>query len=400
MVHRIALEQKIRGAIRANPVTALFGARQCGKTTVAREIAGADGAEYFDLEDPVSARRLSEPMTALAPLRGLVILDEVQRQPDLFPVLRVLADRKPLPARFLVLGSAAPELLRQSSESLAGRIAFVEMGGFDLSEVGTTGLRRLWWRGRFPRSFLARTDEQSRSWRENFVQTFLERDIRQFGVQVPAMTLRRLWNMLAHYHAQIWNASEIARSLGESHATVKRHLDILTAALMVRQLQPWHENLGKRQVKAPKVYLRDSGLLHTLLGIPSFRALEGHPKLGASWEGFALEEILLLAGDRNAFFWATQSGAELDLLLFWEGRRYGVEIKYADAPGFTKSMRIALEDLRLARLFVAYPGVESYALEQRVEVVPMQLLRQRLLEERKRRKISGGRRVGRIRTGE
>ena len=361
MVKRVALFERIRGAIRANPVTALYGPRQCGKTAAARQIAGETGAEYFDLEDPVSQRRLSEPMTALGSLRGLVVIDEVQRQPDLFPVLRVLADRKPLRARFLVLGSASPELLRQGSESLAGRIAFVEMGGFDLSETGAAALRRLWWRGGFPRSFLARNDADSRTWLENFMRTFLERDIRGHG----------LWNMLADHHGQIWNASEISRSLGEAHTTVKRHLDLLTGALMVRQLQPWHENLAKRQVKSCKIYLRDSGLLHALLGIPSFRDLEGHPKIGASWEGFVIEEIVRRAGERNCYFWATQSGAELDLLVMAGGQRYGVEVKYSDAPGMTKSMRVALEDLGLKRLLVVYPGSQSYALNEKTMVIPL-----------------------------
>jgi len=371
MLPRAVLFQRIRRAIKTNPVTALYGPRQCGKTAAARQIAGETSAEYFDLEDPVSQRRLAEPMTALAPLRGLVVIDEVQRQPNLFPVLRVLADRKPLRARFLVLGSASPELLRQGSESLAGRIAFVEMGGFDLSEAGAAALRRLWWRGGFPRSFLARNDTDSRAWLANFIRTFLERDVREYGVEVPAAVLRRLWNMLAHYHGQIWNASEISRSLGEAHTTVKRHLDLLTGALMVRQLQPWHENLGKRQVKSPKIYLRDSGLLHTLLGVPSFRALEGHPKIGASWEGFVVEEIVRAAGERVCYFWATQAGAELDLLVMAGGHRYGVEVKYADAPGMTKSMHTALQDLQLKRLIVVYPGEESYPLSDRAVVVPM-----------------------------
>src|ERR1035441_1807996 len=359
VVERVALFERIRRAIRANPVTALYGPRQCGKTAAARQIARETGAEYFDLEDPVSQRRLSEPMTALGSLRGLVVIDEVQRQPDLFPVLRVLADRKPLRARFLVLGSASPELLRQGSESLAGRIAFVEMGGFDLSETGAAALRRLWWRGGFPRSFLARNDADSRTWLENFMRTFLERDIRGHG----------LWNMLADHHGQIWNASEISRSLGEAHTTVKRHLDLLTGALMVRQLQPWHENLAKRQVKSCKIYLRDSGLLHALLGIPSFRDLEGHPKIGASWEGFAIEEIVRRAGERNCYFWATQSGAELDLLVMAGGQRYGVEVKYRDAPGMTKSMRVALEDLGLKRVLVVYPASQSYALNEKAMVI-------------------------------
>jgi uncharacterized protein len=369
-IERAGLVARLRAAIRANPVTALTGPRQCGKTTLAREIAASTRAEFFDLEDPVSQRRLAEPMTALRQLKGLVVIDEVQRQPNLFPILRVLADRKPLSARFLVLGSASPELLRQSSETLAGRVAFVEMGGFGLEEVGSDALRKLWWRGRFPRAFLARSEAASREWQENFIRTFLERDISMFGVQVPAPTLRRMWSMLAHYHGQLWNASEISRSLGEAHTTVKRHLDLLTSTLMVRQLQPWFENLGKRQVKSPKVYLRDPGVLHALLGIPSFRALEGHPKIGASWEGFVVEEVVQAAGERNCYFWATQSGAELDVLVMAGGKRYGVEVKYKDAPGMTKSMRVALEDLKLERLFVVYPGLESYRLEARVEAVP------------------------------
>jgi uncharacterized protein len=379
MVDRHALLDRVRQSLRTSPVTVLFGPRQCGKTTLARQIADAEAAEYFDLEDPVNQRRLSEPMLALQELRGLVVIDEVQRQPGLFPILRVLADRKPLPARFLILGSASPDLLRQSSESLAGRIALVEMGGFNLSEVAINAKRRLWWRGRFPRSFLAKSEAESRSWQENFIQTFLERDIRQFGVNAPPVTLRRLWMMLAHYHGQIWNASELARSLGESHTTVKRHLDILTGALMVRQLQPWHENIGKRQIKSPKIYIRDSGLLHALLGVPSFRLLEGHPKLGASWEGFVIEEILQLVGERNAYFWATQSGAELDVLLLVGGSRYGVEVKYGDAPGITKSMRIALDDLGLGHLFVVYPGRDAYELDKRVTVLPLEQITPRLL---------------------
>ena len=375
MIERADLLNRIRRALRGSPITVLYGPRQCGKTTLARQVARTSSAEYFDLEDPVSQRRLSEPMLALGHLRGLIVIDEVQRQPDLFSVLRVLADRQPLPARFLILGSASPELLRQSSQSLAGRIAFVEMGGFNLSEVGLATLRRLWWRGRFPRSFLAPSGNASRVWLENFIRTFLERDIREFGVEVPPAVLRRLWMMLAHYHGQIWNASEIARSLGESHPTVKRHLDILSGALMVRQLQPWHENVGKRQVKSPKIYLRDSGLLHTLLGVPSFRFLQGHPKLGASWEGFVVEEVLQTVGERNAYFWATQSGAELDLLLLVGGKRYGIEVKYGDAPGVTKSMRIALNDLGLRRLFIVYPGDRSYDLDKKIAVVPLEQLK-------------------------
>ena len=379
MIERRALLNRVRQAVRTNPVAVLYGPRQCGKTTLARQFARAATAGYFDLEDPVSQRRLSEPMLALRELRGIIVIDEVQRQPGLFPILRVLADRKPLPARFLTLGSASPELLRQSPESLAGRIALVEMGGFDLSEVGIEATRQLWWRGRFPRSFLARSDAESRSWQEDFIQTFLERDLREFAVQVPPVALRRLWMMLAHYHGQIWNASELARSLGESHTTVKRHLDILTGALMVRQLHPWHENLGKRQVKSPRIFIRDTGVLHALLDVPSFRFLQGHPKLGASWEGFVIEELLQLVGERRAYFWATQSGAELDLLIFLDGARYGVEVKYADAPGVTKSMRIAFADLGLRQLFVVYPGRDAYDLDKRVTVLPLEQIRARLM---------------------
>ena len=378
MIERTDLQRSLRHSLRNAPVTVLYGPRQCGKTTLARQIASKTKAEYFDLEDPISQRRLSEPMLALRDLRGLIIIDEVHRQPDLFPLLRVLVDRKPLPARFLILGSATPELLRQSSETLAGRIEFLEMGGFNLSEVGEVAQRRLWWRGGFPRSFLARTESQSRSWQENFIQTFLERDIREFGIQVPPVALRRLWTMLAHYSAQLWNSSELSRSLGEGHTTVKRHLDILTGALMVRQLQPWHENLGKRQVKSPKIYLRDSGLLHALLGIPSFRDLSGHPKLGASWEGFVIEQVLDEVGPRNAYFWATQSGAELDLLILKSGKRYGLEVKYGDAPGVTKSMRIAVSDLNLEQLFIVYPGQESYSLDPKIQVLPLPSIRERL----------------------
>ena len=257
------------------------------------------------------------------------------------------------------------------------------MGGFNLSEVSIQARRRLWWRGRFPRSFLARSEAESRSWQENFIQTFLERDIREFGVNAPPVTLRRLWMMLAHYHGQLWNASELARSLGESHTTVKRHLDILTGALMVRQLQPWHENLGKRQVKSPKVYIRDTGLLHALLGVPSFGFLEGHPKLGGSWEGFVIEEILQRVGERSAYFWATQSGAEVDVLLLISGSRYGVEVRYGDAPSITKSIRIALDDLGLRHLLVVYPGRDTYELDERVPVLPLEQVKTRLPARRR-----------------
>ena len=369
---------RIMRRLRSNPVVLLLGPRQCGKTTLAREFAAGHKAEYFDPEAPADQSRLRQPMTALEPLSGWVVIDEAQLLPELFPILRVLADRRPLPARFLLLGSASPDLVRGVSESLAGRVAFVSMAGFDLGEVGAKEFRKLWWRGGFPRSFLAKSDAESRRWREDFIQTFLERDLRRFGVQVAPAALRRFWSMVAHYHGQIWNASEIGRSLGEAHTTVKRHLDILCGAFVMRQLPPWFENVGKRQVKSPKVYLRDSGLLHSLLGIPSFAALEAHPKLGASWEGFALEEVLRTTGDREAYFWNTQSGAELDLLVFINGHRFGFEFKYADAPTVTKSLQVAWSDLKLRQVFLVHPGKKSYALNEWAQALSVEDLRRQV----------------------
>ncbi len=378
MIERTELLSRIESRFRSNPVVLLQGPRQCGKTTLARQFAARHQAEYFDLESPADGNRLAQPMTALEPLTGWVVIDEAQLQPGLFPILRVLADRQPLPARFLVLGSTSPDLVRGVSESLAGRVALVPMGGFDLSEVGPQTLRTLWWRGGFPRSFLAETDAESRQWREDFIQTFLERDLRRYGVQVAPLTLRRFWTMVAHYHGQIWNASEIGRSLGEAHSTVKRHLEILCGAFVMRQLPPWFENVGKRQIRSPKVYLRDSGLLHALLGISSFAALEAHPKLGASWEGFALEEIFRVTGDREAYFWNTQGGAELDLLTFTNGQRLGFEFKYADAPTVTRSLQVAREDLRLNRAFIIHPGPKSYPLNEWVEALSLPEARTRV----------------------
>ena len=371
MLKRRALLSQIRRALRRSRVVALIGPRQSGKTTLARQVVPSDSPRYFDLEEPMSLARLAEPMTALAPLRGVIVIDEVQRRPDLFQVLRVLADRKPVPARFLILGSASPELLRQSSESLAGRVETITLPGFNLAEVGAGALNRHWLRGGFPRSFLARTQDDSLRWRREFVQTFLERDLPQLGVAIPAQALRRFWAMVAHYHGNIWNAAEPARSLGVSEPTVRRYLDLLTGVFMVRQLPPWHENLGKRQVKAPKVYVRDSGLLHALLGIRTDAELLQHPKCGASWEGYAVEETLKLVEPDDAYFWATHQGAELDLLLLKDGRRLGVEIKRTDAPTLTPSMRIALDDLRLEHLIVLYPGTRRYALSLRATVVPL-----------------------------
>jgi predicted AAA+ superfamily ATPase len=384
MRDRVSFLSETHHTIYANPVTALLGPRQCGKTTLAHAIAAR--AEFFDLEDPVSLSRLVEPMHALASLRGLVVIDEVQRRPDLFPVLRVLADRKPLPARFLLLGSASPELLRQGSESLAGRIGFVELTGFTVEEVPAARLRRWWLRGGFPRSFLARSDADSFAWREAFVRTFLERDLRELGTQVPTQVLRRLWMMLAHYHGGIWNASEIAASLGESHPSVKRHLDLLTGALVIRQLPPWFANVGKRQVKSPKVYVRDAGLLHYLLGIPTWRTLEGHPKLGASWEGLVVEEAVRIAGSRNVYFWASHAGAEIDVLIPRAKGNIGIEAKYADAPAVTKSMRIAIEDLKLAKILIVHPGDKTYDLDPKIRVIPLARLQHELTGKKRRPK--------------
>jgi hypothetical protein len=356
-------------------VVGILGARQVGKTTLARQLeARYDGpVSSFDLEDPTDLARLAEPMLALRDLRGLIVIDEVQRRPDLFPVLRVLADRLERTARFLILGSASPELLQQTSESLAGRIFYHELGGFDLDEVGVAAGERLWLRGGFPRSFLAATDGDSAEWRRGFIRTFLERDLPGLGIQVPAETLRRFWTMIAHYHGQVWNGAELARAFGVSGVTVRRYLDLLTSALVLRQLPPWFENLGKRQVKAPKVYVTDSGLLHTLLGLEGREDVEGHPKVGASWEGFILREVVERLGARpeEVFFWATHAGAELDLLVVRGNRRLGFEMKRTAEPRITPSIRTALEDLRLERVDVVYPGERTFLLAERVRALAL-----------------------------
>ncbi|NKQ36563.1 MAG: ATP-binding protein [Chloroflexi bacterium] len=374
MIRRPALRQQIETALRRSRVVTLIGPRQCGKTTLARTFVSPDSLNYFDLEDPVSLARLEQPLIALRDLSGLIVIDEIQRRPDLFPVLRVLADRDPLPARFLILGSASPDLLRQSSESLAGRMEIITMSGFSLAETGAAAKDKLWRRGGFPLSFLADSDEDSFSWRKNFIQTFLERDVPQFGIQIPAYTLFRFWSMLAHYHGQTWNGVEIAGSLGISHTTVRRYLDTLTRLFMVRQLQPWHANLKKRQVKSPKIYFRDSGLLHQLLGIRTWKELLTHPRLGASWEGFVIEEAIKAAQPDEVYFWATYGGAELDLLLLKNGRRLGVECKRVDAPRLTRSMKIALEDLELEKLLVIYPGERPYPLAEQIMALPVEAI--------------------------
>ncbi|MBI4825358.1 MAG: ATP-binding protein [Nitrospirae bacterium] len=371
MIDREDLVRHVRSALRRSRAVMLIGPRQCGKTTLARQLLAVDSPNYFDLEDPSSLSRLDEPMTSLRGLKGLVVIDEVQRKPDLFPVLRVLSDRMPLQARFLILGSASPELLRQSSESLTGRIEAVPMSGFSMSEVGGVVQARHWMRGGFPPSFLARTEGDSLAWRKSFVQTFLERDLPQWGIGVPAPALLRFWTMLAHYHGQIWNAAEPARSLGVSEPTVRRYLDILSSVFMIRQLLPWHANLKKRQVKSPKIYFRDTGILHHLLGIRSEKELLNHPKCGASWEGYVIEEIIKATGPDEVYYWATHSGAEIDLVLVKDGRMFGVECKRMDAPRITPSVRTALNDLKLERIAVVYPGNKRYLLDDRIEAVPL-----------------------------
>jgi predicted AAA+ superfamily ATPase len=372
MIKREEVKRHIQSALKRSRAVALLGPRQCGKTTLARELVDSNAPNYFDLEDPESLARLDDPKLALEPLKGLVVIDEVQRRPGLFPVLRVLLDRKPLPAKFLILGSASPELLRQSSETLAGRLEMVVMGGLGLSEVGIALSARLWIRGGFPLSFLARNEQDSFIWRRNFIQMFLERDLRQQGIALPAVLLHRFWSMLAHSHGQIWNAAGPASSLGISEPTVRRYLDILTGVFMVRQLQPWHENIKKRQVKAPKIYIRDTGLLHALLGLKSKTEVLSHPRCGASWEGYVIEEVIRSVAPDDAYFWATHNGAEIDLIITRGNDKYGVECKRADAPVLTPSMKIALKDLNLERLVVFYPGKKRYRLHKRVEVVPFE----------------------------
>ena len=372
-IQRMAYFQTIQQRLLENPIVSLVGPRQTGKSTLARRVAKASAqtVHFFDLESPSDLARLAQPELVLRPLQGLVILDEVQRRPDLFPLLRVLADRPDIPARFLILGSASPELMKASSESLAGRVSFIDVTGFSLAELGAEALSRLWWRGGFPRAFLASSDRATRQWLEDFRRTFLERDIPQLGIQVPAVTLGRFWTMVAHYHGQVLNLAELARSLGSSEPTARRYLDILSGTCVVRQLPPWFQNLRKRQLRSPKVYIRDAGLLHALLGIANPAGLQSHPKLGASWEGFCLEQILCVCGDRDAYFWGTHSGAELDLLLFHRGRRLGIEFKFSDRPGTTKSMRVVLQDLALDHLYVVHPGEHTFALDATITAISL-----------------------------
>jgi len=360
--------------MKSSPVVAILGPRQSGKTTLAKQ------AKYdisFDLENPRDLAKLENPQLALEDLTGVILIDEIQRKPELFPLLRFLIDHHPK-QKYLILGSASRDLLQQSSESLAGRIHYQYLGGFSLEEVGEKNLRILWLRGGFPRSFLSRSNGDSIHWRENYITTFLERDLPQLGIRIPSQTLRKFWIMLSHYHGQILNYSELGRSFGITDMTVKKYIDILASTFMVRTLQPWHSNIGKRQIKSPKFYLRDSGIFHTLQAIDTQDQLEGHPKLGASWEGFALELAIrsLRISDDRLFFWGTHSGAELDLFWHQGGRNLGLELKYTDAPKLTKSMKSALQDLNLSHLYVIYPGKDSYSIDKKITVLPLSELKQ------------------------
>ncbi|NOU36967.1 MAG: ATP-binding protein [Kiritimatiellaceae bacterium] len=371
MVNRKYYLQQVQQGLVRSPIVALLGPRQCGKTTLARQLVHPEASNYFDLEDPTTALLMENPMTALSPLKGTVVIDEAQRQPGIFPVLRVLADRENRPATFLILGSASPDLSRQASESLAGRVEIINMRGFDLSEIHANEADQLWFRGGFPRSFLAASNEDSLRWRRDFIRTFLERDLAQAGFGMNPSAIGRFWSMVSHYHAQIWNGSEIAASLGIAPNTARSYLDALEQTFMIRRLQPWYENTGKRLVKTPKIYFRDSGLFHALQGVTTPKELQVHPKLGASWEGFALEETLHALNPLEAYFYTVHSGAELDLFLLHEGKRLGIEFKRQDAPKMTRSMHIAIDDLKLDALWIIYPGQREYALSDRVLVRPL-----------------------------
>ncbi len=373
LIMRPRATSRIDAVFEAHPAVALVGPRQCGKTTLSKMITrDKSNVSYFDLEDPVDLRKLQLTKQALMQLSGVVVIDEIQRQPKLLEVLRVVLDDPNCAARFLILGSASPTLIKGASESLAGRIGFVNLAGFTFGETAEASWQKLWQRGGFPPSYLATNQNASLKWRANFIRTFLERDIPQLGISIASETLRRFWTMVAHYHGQIWNSAEFARSLGSGEATARRYLDILSGAFMVRILPPWYANLKKRQVRAPKIYLRDTGILHALLGIDSFDTLRGHPKVGASFEGFAIEQVIDCLDTESTYFWATHAGAELDLLFTIAGKQYGIECKYSDAPGTTRSMRVAIKDLRLEHLWIIYPGTENYRLDSRISAVSIE----------------------------
>ena len=371
MIKREYYLNRIERGLERSPIVALLGPRQCGKTTLARQLVPSTSPSYFDLEDPAIAQLMENPMTALSPLKGTVVIDEAQRQPGIFPILRVLADRDDKPARFLILGSASPDLSRQASESLAGRVEIVDMRGFDMSEIPDADKDSLWLRGGFPRSFLSNSDEDSLCWRRDFIRTFLERDLARYGFGMNPAVIGRFWAMVSHYHAQLWNGNEIAASLGIAPNTARSYLDALEQTFMIRRLQPWYENVGKRLVKTPKIYFRDSGLFHAIQGVTSATDLQVHPKLGASWEGFALEETLHALKPLAAYFYAVHSGAELDLFMLHRGKRLGIEFKRQDAPKITRSMQTSMNDLKLDALWIVYPGNREYDLSEQVTVRPL-----------------------------
>jgi len=366
--------QQLSTAIRRSPIVAILGPRQAGKTTLARQAIQTNQAVYFDLESQVDRQRLQNPELVLGTLQGTVVIDEIQNIPELFSVLKVLVDRPGNQAKFLILGSASPHIVKNVSETLAGRVEFIELTGFDLAETGGEEWQSLWVRGGFPRSYLAASDADSAAWREGFIRTFLERDIPELGIAIPSAAMRRFWTMLAHYHGQTWNASELGRSLGLSDKTVRSYLDILTGTYMVRQLQPWSANLAKRQVKSPKIFLRDSGILHSLLSLSDWPSLLGHPKVGASWEGFAIEQVIRLLDLPEAYFWATHSGAEVDLLFFHRGKAFGIEVKFSEAPTITRSMRSVVDELELSHLWVICPGEYAYSVAEQITIWPLQHL--------------------------
>lgn len=375
MRKRPELLARVQKALTRSPIVMLVGPRQCGKTSLARQLVGERSPNYFDLEQHAVAGVMADPDLVLDNLKGLVVLDEAQREPKLFPHLRVLADRTKNPAKFLVLGSASPELSRQASESLAGRVEIIELRGFDLSEVKETEHEALWLRGAFPRSLLARSNEESIAWRQNFISTFLERDLGNLGFGMSPVVMRRFWTMLAHYHGQTWNAAQMSAALGISASSARNYLDALEQTYMVRRLQPWQMNTKKRLVKSPKVYVRDTGLLHALEGISSMKQLWTTPRIGASWEAFAIEEVLSAFRPREAWFYATQKGAELDLFFLYKGKRIGVEFKRTGAPAMTKSMHVALEDLNLDKLYFVYPGSLRVKLAPKAEALPLAQIR-------------------------
>ena len=373
-IERIKEIEALKSRLKVSSVVGILGPRQCGKTTLAHQFCRnykKEKVHFFDMEDPRDLVKLENPTLALEELKGLIVIDEIQRKPNLFPVLRVLVDRNKS-TKYIIVGSASRDLISQSSETLAGRISYLELGGFALNLLPEIDMKKLWAWGGFPRSYLAKSSQVSFQWRQDFITTFLERDIPNLGINIPAPTLRRFWIMISHYHGQVFNASEISRSFGTSDNTVKKYLDILSGTFMIRQLQPWFYNTGKRLVKRPKIYFRDSGIFHALTSLKSFNELISHPKLGASWEGFVIEQIVRILNlrEEEIFFWAAHTGAELDLLFQGKGKQWGVEIKYNEAPSLTKSMLQAVSELSLEHMWMIYPGKEKYRLHKKVSVIP------------------------------